>query len=156
MTTLTAPIAKLYKRCARKHHDDCPGHFDYSNGQVYSVCSCDCHAGVSDTRPAPVTCEDKAEAVAEAQAIVTPVRVPQISNADTAKMLGTTPLGAKPTPPGKRNAKGGLTVPRGSYKCYNPKNPATFWADAKHPSGPDKVVPTDWRIFQPGTYKKGA
>lgn len=77
MTTLTAPIAKLYKRCARNHHDTCPGSFE-----TWSVCSCDCHAGVSDERPAPtmsvsapekpVTCADKAEAVAEAVAIVSP------------------------------------------------------------------------------------
>src|SRR5688572_358036 len=70
MTTLTAPIAKLYKRCARKHHDECPGSFE-----TWSVCSCDCHAGVSDARPAPtlpVTCADKHDAVSEAIAIVTP------------------------------------------------------------------------------------
>lgn len=81
MTTLTQPIAKLYKRCARKHHDDCPGHFDYTNGQVYSVCSCDCHAANVEWLAAqlqefaPVSCEDKADAVAEAVAITTPAVV---------------------------------------------------------------------------------
>jgi len=71
MTTLTSPIAKLYKRCARKHHDQCPGSFE-----TWSVCSCDCHAGVSDERPAPITCQDKAAAVVEAVAIVTPKAAP--------------------------------------------------------------------------------
>lgn len=64
---LTAPVVKLYKRCARGKHDTCPGSFE-----AWSICSCDCHAGISDTRPAPVSCADKAEAIAEAIAIVTP------------------------------------------------------------------------------------
>lgn len=46
MTTLTAPIAKLYKRCARGKHDTCPGSFEN-----WSVCSCDCHAGISTLNP---------------------------------------------------------------------------------------------------------
>lgn len=54
MTTLTSPIAKLYKRCARNHHDSCPGSFE-----TWSICSCDCHAGVSDTRAAPSLDVDK-------------------------------------------------------------------------------------------------
>jgi hypothetical protein len=63
---LARPIAKLYKRCARNRHDTCPGAFE-----TWSVCSCPCHAGVSDQRPAPaVTCEDKHAAVVEAVAIV--------------------------------------------------------------------------------------
>ena len=45
--TLTQPIAKLYKRCALNHHDTCPGAFE-----TWSVCSCPCHAGVSDMRAA--------------------------------------------------------------------------------------------------------
>ncbi len=100
MTTLATPVSKLYKRCAWKHHAECPGHFDYTNGQTYSVCSCDCHAGVSDMRAAAI--------VAEAETIIRKLKTdtehadgqdvrstPQISNVETAKTLGTTPLGGK-------------------------------------------------------------
>ena len=53
-TTIRQPIAKLYKRCAWKHHADCPGSFE-----SWSICSCKCHAPI-----------DATAAIAEAESII--------------------------------------------------------------------------------------
>lgn len=58
MTTETAPIRKLYKRCKRGRHGDCPGSFE-----AHSVCECNCHG-------------EAAAAVEAAQAIVTAPAAP--------------------------------------------------------------------------------
>ena len=119
---LTAPIVKLYKRCARNKHDTCPGMFE-----AWSICSCQCHSGVSDERPAPITCADKVEAVAEAIAITAPRKAPTKRN----------------TFKGSRNAAGGLKVATGSYKCYG----HNAWASDGHPSGGEGTSPVNPAVF---------
>lgn len=91
---VTQPIAKLYKRCARKHHSKCEGRF-----QDYSVCSCECHtAGIVEGNARVTYLRDDAEwdaAVAEAQALVTAKPKTDTERAGY-RVSGVTPLGIKP------------------------------------------------------------
>lgn len=115
-TIVSEPVSKLYKRCKWGHHAACDGRFAFPDGRIYSVCNCQCHGSESrEERIARTTAmintwaadhpeivaaarNEEVAAVAEAVALTTPKpkrpKTPQISNADTYKALGTTPLGA--------------------------------------------------------------
>lgn len=97
---VATPIAKLYKRCARKRHAECPGRFE-----GWSVCSCDCHDPNMPYPGRDVASLNNIEA-----AIVSDYEMAKFATEPTVTMPAQ--RAEKPVSPrkasGPRNAKGGL------------------------------------------------